>query len=78
VTYTRDDLSEHLVLAVTGAPAALSWLHARLTGGPVPHGCTSKTVTTMALTPTAIAQEPELVTSILGSLAGLPVGPGTL
>ena len=26
VTYTRDELSEHLSLAVIGAPAALSWL----------------------------------------------------
>jgi hypothetical protein len=76
VTYTRDSLSEHAILAVTGAPAALAWLHARLTGGPIPHGCTTTTVTTMALTPSAIAQEPELVTTILTSLAGLPIGPG--
>ncbi|HEX3900286.1 MAG TPA: lipase family protein [Mycobacteriales bacterium] len=76
VTYTRDSLSEHAVLAVSGAPAALAWLHARLTGGPVPHGCTTTTVATMALTATAIAQEPEVVTSILTGLAGLPIGPG--
>jgi hypothetical protein len=78
VTYTRDSLSEHAVLAVSGAPAALAWLHARLTGGPIPHGCTTTTVATMALTSSAIAQEPELVTSILASLVGLPVGPGVL
>lgn len=78
VTYTRDELSEHGALAVTGAAAALSWLHARLTGAQKPHGCTTTTVTTMALTPTAIAQEPELVTSILSSLIGLPVGPAPL
>lgn len=76
VTYTRDELSEHGILAVNGGPAALSWLHARLTGGPVPHDCTTTTVPTMALTPSAIAQEPEVVTAVLEGLADLPVGPG--
>jgi hypothetical protein len=75
VTYTRDELSEHGALAVTGGPAALAWLHARLTGKAKPRGCTTTTVPTMALTPTAIAQEPELAAAVLSGLAGLPVGP---
>jgi hypothetical protein len=75
VTYVRDSLSEHGVLAVSGGPAALAWLHARLTGGPKPHGCTTTTVATMALTPSAIAQEPGLARAILSGLAGLPIGP---
>jgi hypothetical protein len=76
VTYTRDLLSEHGALAVTGAPSALAWLHARLTGGAAPQGCTTKTVLTMALTASALGQEPEVVRSILLGLLNLPIGPG--
>jgi hypothetical protein len=75
VTYTRDSLSEHGALAVTGAASALAWLDARLTGRAVPRGCTTTTVATMALTPAAIAELPEVAVGILTGLAGLPVGP---
>ena len=75
VTYTRDSLSEHGVLAVSGAPAALSWLHDRLTGTAKPRGCRTTTAATMALTPSAVAQEPEVVQAILSSAVGLPIGP---
>lgn len=54
VTYTRDELSEHGVLAFTGAPSALSWLTQQLTTSTAAHGCTKKTVLTMALSPSAI------------------------
>jgi hypothetical protein len=76
VTYTRDELSEHGALAVTGGPAALAWLHARLTSAARTRGCMTTTVPTMALTPAAIAQEPELAAAVLRGLVGLPIGPG--
>jgi hypothetical protein len=78
VTYTRDLLSEHGALAVTGAPAALSWLTDRLTGGAVPTGCSTHTVLTMLLTPAGLAQFPNTVRSILLGLLDQPIGPGIL
>jgi hypothetical protein len=75
VTYTRDILSEHGSLAVLGAPQALSWLTQRLTGGPVPHGCTTTTVLSMGLNPTTILGGARLVLNDAQALLGLPVGP---
>jgi hypothetical protein len=49
VTYTRDSLSEHIALAFTGAPSALSWLTTRLNGSAVAHGCTTTTTLSMLL-----------------------------
>ena len=49
VTYTRDELSEHITLAFTGATSALSWLTTRLNGAAVPHGCTTTTTLSMPL-----------------------------
>jgi hypothetical protein len=75
VSYTRDELSEHVSLAVIGAPAALSWLTQRLTGGTEPLGCTTTTVPSMLLT----AGDLDNVSStLLADLAGLldqPIGP---
>ena len=73
VTYTRDMASEHASLALTGAPAALSWLTQRLSGDAVPRGCTTTTVPTMLIEP-----GPALPSFLLGDLAGLldqPIGP---
>jgi hypothetical protein len=75
VTYTRDGLSEHLSLAVIGAPAALGWLTERLTGGAVPQGCTTSTVPSMLLT---AGDLDNLASTLLADLSGLlnqPIGP---
>lgn len=39
VAYHRNLLSEHIALAVTGAPAALDYLEARVAGQPAPNDC---------------------------------------
>jgi hypothetical protein len=39
VAFHTDAASEHVVLAVTGAPLALSYLSARFLGLPAPNGC---------------------------------------
>jgi hypothetical protein len=76
VTYTRDELSEHVTLALIGAPAAFSWLAQRLEGGPVPHGCTTSTVLSMDLTWAALVDIPAfLIADVLG-LLDLPGGAG--
>jgi Secretory lipase len=75
VTYTRDMASEHITLALIGAPAALSWLTHRLTGGAVPHGCTTTTVPSMLLSAAALqGLAPFLLGDVL-ALLDQPVGP---
>ncbi|MGX1805077.1 lipase family protein [Nocardia sp. NPDC055321] len=49
ITYTRDLLSEHVSLAITGTSAALRWLDERLAGQPAADGCSARTVTSMAI-----------------------------
>jgi hypothetical protein len=78
VTYTRDELSEHLSLAVIGAPAALGWLTQRLAGGAVPLGCTTSTVPSMLLT---AGDLDNISSTLLADLSGLldqPIGPAEL
>ncbi|MCW2495665.1 lipase family protein [Jatrophihabitans sp.] len=74
VTYTRDSLSEHIVLAFTGAPSALSWLSTRLTGGAAPSGCSTKTVLTMLLSPTGLSGGAKLLLADALALLGQPIG----
>lgn len=44
ITYTRDQLSEHVSLAITATPAVLRWIDERLAGQAAPAGCTTSTV----------------------------------
>jgi hypothetical protein len=74
VTYTRDELSEHVSLAVIGAPAALSWLTQRLTGGPAPGGCTTTTVPSMLLTAGDLDNAASLALADLTGLLDQPIG----
>ncbi len=74
VTYTRDSLSEHVTLAFTGASSALSWLRDRLTGGAVPHACTTRTVLSMALTPTGLTSSAHLLLEDALALLDQPIG----
>jgi hypothetical protein len=74
VTYTRDLASEHAILAVTGAPAALHWLTQRLTGGAVPQGCHTSTVLSMLLTAPGLAGLPGFLLGNITALLGRPIG----
>lgn len=53
VTYVRDEGSEHGLLGVTGAPAALDWLTQRLAGQSAGPQCTTRTVPTAMAMPTS-------------------------
>ncbi|MCX4091046.1 lipase family protein [Nocardia sp. alder85J] len=57
VTYVRDQASEHGLLGLTGAPAALNWLTEQLTGDPVRPQCTTRTVASaLGLATTSLPQ----------------------
>ncbi|GAD82220.1 lipase family protein [Nocardia asteroides] len=47
ITYTRDQLSEHVSLAITATSAVLRWIDERLSGQPAPQGCSTRTVPTL-------------------------------
>lgn len=49
ITYTRDQTSEHVSLAISATPAALRWVDERLAGQAAPDGCSTRTVTSMSL-----------------------------
>lgn len=76
VTYTRDELSEHTILAFAGAPAALHWLIGRVGSTSNPQGCSTRTVPTMALLPAALTTWPTFLRGDLLALLDQPVGAG--
>ncbi|WP_458690481.1 lipase family protein [Nocardia tengchongensis] len=49
ITYTRDQLSEHLSLEFGAAAAVLRWIDDRLAGQAAPDGCSTRTVPSMSL-----------------------------
>jgi hypothetical protein len=75
VTYQRDILSEHIALALTGAADALNWLSDRLTGQPVATGCSTSTVVSSLLSPSAVTTFGAVLFSDLLALLGQPIGP---
>ena len=58
VTFTRDQLSEHASLHLTGGPLALNWLDKRLAGSPVPAGCSTTTMPSTAFAQGELDQLP--------------------
>jgi hypothetical protein len=75
---SRDDLSEHVSLAIIGAPAALAWLTQRLDGGATPQGCTTSTVPSMLLIPAGLSSLPSFLTAIVTAPLDEPIGPGNI
>lgn len=75
IQYVRDELSNHVTLAITGVPGALEWLSYRLAGIPARAGCSTKTELTQVLDPEALGGLPKVlidgVLGLLGNVAGL-------
>ncbi|MGH3628686.1 MAG: lipase family protein [Sciscionella sp.] len=78
VRYTRDLLSEHGSLALTGAGAALHWLSRRVSSTSTPQGCHTATVLSTALSPDGLTGEAQVVITALRGLLDQPVGPATI
>ena len=78
VQYLRDELSEHISLAATGAPGALDWIEDRLAGEGVSGGCSRLDVASTLGVPRALATLGEAIVGDLAVLVGEPVGPGSV
>jgi hypothetical protein len=78
VIYHRDILSEHIALVVTGAPDALNWLSARLSGSPAATGCHTSTVITSLLSPGALTTLGSVLYQDFLALLGHPITPADM
>jgi hypothetical protein len=74
VQYLRDLASEHVVLAVTGAPDAILWLDDRLNGKAVSSGCSKSNVITSLIDPDASSMFGKELLQDLLDLIGQPIG----
>ncbi|KAJ2955928.1 hypothetical protein NQZ79_g8164 [Umbelopsis isabellina] len=78
IEFTEDEISDHIILAITGAADAFNWLVARLNGTPVTPGCTTRTTATSILDSGALVTFGSIIFNGLQSLLGRPVGPTSL
>jgi hypothetical protein len=67
VDFVKDELSDHISLAVSGAGAALNYLIARFAGTPAPNTCATGGVTVA----TTLLQPASNLLTLLAALAGL-------
>ncbi|KAG2174994.1 hypothetical protein INT43_006056 [Umbelopsis isabellina] len=78
IQFTQDQLSEHIILDITGAADAFTWLKARLSGVPLAAGCTTRTTTSEILDPGALLVFGSIIFNGLQDLLGKPIGPTSL
>jgi hypothetical protein len=78
IEFTQDEISEHIVLAITGAASAFNWLAARLNRTAVASGCTTRTTATSILDSGALLTFGTIIFNGLQDLLGRPVGPSSL
>jgi hypothetical protein len=78
VAYQRDVLSEHVILAVTGAPDALNFLIDRFNGKPAASGCSTTNVASSLFSPGASQTFGSVIFNDLLALAAQPIGPGDM
>ncbi|KAI8073331.1 secretory lipase-domain-containing protein [Gongronella butleri] len=74
ISFVGDILSEHVILAVTGAADAVNFLMARYNGDQI-SGCTSRTSASTVLDPGAVATFGTAIFDLLKALLSQPIGP---
>lgn len=75
VQYTRDLLSEHGSLAVSGAGGALRWLSHQAASATAPQGCSTTTVPSTVLSADGLTGSAQVVIGALRGLLYQPLGP---
>ncbi|KAH8553244.1 secretory lipase [Umbelopsis sp. PMI_123] len=75
IDFVADELSEHIILMITGSATAISWLEDRFNGVAAQAGCSNRTTATSALDPGAAKVFGQLIFDDLGALLGAPIGP---
>lgn len=75
IHFVKELLAGHVLMAVTGAPAAFDWISDRMNGKPVPSGCSSEVKISSLLDLRALGTLGEFVVGDLTTLLGGRVGP---
>jgi pimeloyl-ACP methyl ester carboxylesterase len=78
IQFTQDELSEHIILDITGAADAFTWLKARLSETPLAAGCTTRTTASEILDPGAVLVFGSIIFNGLTDLLGEPIGPTSI
>lgn len=78
IEFVKDELSEHIVLYITGAANAILYLEGRFEGVAVHEGCSSRTTVTSLLDHGAVGVFGKAIWDALNALLGLPIGPENL
>ncbi|KAI8331305.1 secretory lipase-domain-containing protein [Chlamydoabsidia padenii] len=78
IEFVKDELSEHVVLYITGSANAIMYLEDRFQGIPVQQGCSARTTVTSLLDKGALEVFGKTILDALIGLLGLPLGPGHL
>lgn len=74
VTYTKDNFSEHISLALAALPSWMLWMGDRFDGVPVENGCTTHDVGSMALDQRTWPVWQQAVGDLVAGLFGAPLG----
>ncbi|ORX48262.1 LIP-domain-containing protein [Hesseltinella vesiculosa] len=74
IQFTSDELSEHLILAVTGGADAFNFIVNRFSGAPLTAGCTFKTTLTSALDSGALSTFGSVIFDELKTLLNVGIG----
>lgn len=73
--FTKEAFGEHIVVALTGAAAALSFLIDRFDGKALPAGCSQKTVLSSAIEPSSLSILDRFVYNDVVALLDQSIGP---
>ncbi|WP_067690303.1 lipase family protein [Nocardia jejuensis] len=74
ITYTRDNLSEHLSLEAIALPSVMLWMRDRFAGVPASNGCTLNDVGSMTLDQRTWSEWVSIVGETVAGLFGKPLG----
>ena len=74
IEFVSDELSEHIILMITGLADAYKWVMDRFNGVAVAPGCTQRTTVTSALDPGTAEIWGETIFNMLKALLSTPIG----
>ncbi|KAI8341262.1 extracellular lipase [Chlamydoabsidia padenii] len=78
IQFVQDELSEHAILAITGAANAINFLIDGFNNKARKPGCSSRVTLTSALDPGALGVFGKLIWDDLNALLGRPIGPNNI
>ncbi|CAO3642783.1 unnamed protein product [Cunninghamella blakesleeana] len=78
IEFIQDELSEHILLAITGAANALGFIQDRFANKPISKTCSTRTTFTSALYPGAVQLFGKAIWDLLNAILNQPIGPNNI